>query len=286
MGVHATAGLRVASTSIEGALAGEGGDDAISSSHLSVTPSIAFDWQPGDANRYYYFRYARAERPGGLAPATADESSTFEADELSSFNLGSRLKLRDATLTIDTALFAGQWHHIQSDYLLSNGIVATHNVGDGDNYGWEATVRWRPGPWILDGDATLQRARLTHPEIDVADDPRLPVVPDVRLRAVLGRTMQWGAWAGLLSGEVNYTGPSRLSFEEALDRKMGGFTTLALALGMTRPGWSLLVRLDNATNSHADTFAYGNPFSVRLVEQHTPLQPRTLTLSLNHSFDR
>ncbi len=268
-------------------LAGEGGDDAISSSDLSVTPSIAFDWQPGNANHYYYFRYARAERPGGLAPTTSDEDSTFEADELSSFNLGSRLKLRDATLTIDTALFAGQWRHIQSDYLLSNGIVATHNVGDGDNYGWEATLRWRPeGSWILDGDATLQRARLTHPEIDVADDPRLPVVPDVRLRAVLGRTIEWGAWTGLLSGEVNYIGPSRLSFEEALDRKMGGFTTLALALGIARPGWSLLFRLDNVTNSHADTFAFGNPFSVRLVEQHTPLQPRTLTLSLNHSFDR
>jgi iron complex outermembrane recepter protein len=286
-GVHVTAGLRVASTRIEGELAGEGGDDAISSSDISVTPSIAFDWQPGDANQFYYFRYARAERPGGLAPSTSEEASTFKADDLSSFNLGSRLKLRDATLTIDTALFAGQWRNIQSDYLLSNGIVATHNVGDGQNFGWEGTLRWRPDvPWIIDGDATLQRARLTHPEIDVADDPRLPVVPDVRLRAMLGRKFEWGEWTGLLSGEAAYTGPSRLSFEEALDRKMGGFSTLALALGLTRPGWSLLVRVDNATNSHGNTFAFGNPFSVRLVEQHTPLQPRTLTLSLNHSFER
>ena len=197
-GVHATAGLRVAGTRTEGELAGEGGDDAISSSDISVTPSIAFDWQPGNANHYYYFRYARAERPGGLAPTTSNEDSTFKADELSSFNLGSRLKLRDATLTIDTALFAGQWRNIQSDYLLSNGIVATHNVGDGDNFGWEATLHWRPeGNWILDVDATLQSARLTHPEIDVADDPRLPVVPDVRLRALLGRTMEWGAWTGI-----------------------------------------------------------------------------------------
>lgn len=286
-GVHATAGLRVASTRIEGELAGEESEDSISSSDTSVTPSIAFDWQPGDASRFYYFRYAQAERPGGLAPATSAEESTFEADTLSSFNLGSRLKLRAASLMIDTALFAARWRHIQSDYLLPNGIVATHNVGDGDNFGWEATVRWRPeGHWFLDGDATLQRARLSHPQIDVAEDPRLPVVPDVRLRAVVGRTVEWGRWAGALSGELGYTGPSRLSFEQALDRKMGGFATLALALDLTRPGWSLLARLDNVTNSHADTFAFGNPFSVRVVEQHTPLQPRTLTLSLTHSFDR
>jgi hypothetical protein len=195
--------------------------------------------------------------------------------------------LDDSALTIDTALFAARWSHIQSDYLLPNGIVATQNVGDGDNFGLKATLHWRPvGPWTLDGDVLLQHARLTHAKVDVDEDPRLPVVPDVRLRAVLGRTFSLGAWTGVLSGELGYTGPSRLSFEEELDRKMEGYATLAIAFGLTRPGWSLLARLDNATNSRADTFAYGNPFSVREADQHTPLPPRSLTLSLTHLFDR
>jgi outer membrane receptor protein involved in Fe transport len=286
-GVHATAGLRVAGTSIEDELDGEAGEGALSRNNTSVTPSIAIDWQPAEAGRYYYFRYAEAKRPGGLAPGTAVEDKQFDADSLSSFNLGGRFRLRADTLTLDTALFAARWKNIQSDYLLPSGIVATHNVGDGDNFGWEATLRWRPdGPWLVDADATLQQARLTHPQIDVAEDPRLPIVPDVRVRAVLGRTVSIGSWTGVLSSELGYTGPSRLSFEAALDRKMDGFATLGLALGLARPGWSLLARVDNATNSHADTFAYGNPFSVRTVEQHTPLQPRTLTLSITHSFDR
>ncbi|MEO8308610.1 MAG: TonB-dependent receptor plug domain-containing protein [Pseudomonadota bacterium] len=286
-GVHATAGLRVSSTSIEDELGGEAGEGALSRSTVSVTPSLAVDWQPTNVGRYYYFRFAQAERPGGLSPGAGTEDHQFDADSLSSFNLGGRFRMHDDSLTLDTALFAARWKHIQSDYLLPSGIVATHNVGDGDNYGWEATLRWRPeGPWSFDADMTLQQARLTHPEIDVADDPRLPIVPDFRARAVLGRTVSMGNWAGVLSGELGYTGPSRLSFEEALDRKMGEFATMAMALGLTKPGWSLLARVDNATNSRADTFAYGNPFSVRTVEQHTPLQPRTLTLSVTHSFDR
>jgi hypothetical protein len=43
------------------------------------------------------------------------------------------------------------------------------------------------------------------------------------------------------------------------------------------------MQVDNAFGSRADTFAYGNPFSIRTAPQYTPVAPRTLILGLTYS---
>jgi hypothetical protein len=44
------------------------------------------------------------------------------------------------------------------------------------------------------------------------------------------------------------------------------------------------VAVENPADIQANTFAYGNPFTIRFFKQTTPLRPRTLTLSLDASF--
>jgi hypothetical protein len=42
--------------------------------------------------------------------------------------------------------------------------------------------------------------------------------------------------------------------------------------------------VDNPTDVTGDTFAYGNPFTLRRSRQITPLRPRTAGMQLMRSF--
>jgi outer membrane receptor for monomeric catechols len=199
-------------------------------------------------------------------------------------DLGARLLLGDA-MSLQGALFATRWSHIQADYLLPNGILGTHNVGDGRNIGVEANagLPLEQG-WRMEAGATWQHPRLHHAAVPVRDDPRLPVVPDVRLRASVVRSYAFAGWQAAVQADVNYTGAAHLSFEQALDRRTPGYATLDARFTLRRAGLDLSVYAANLLDSHADTFAFGNPFSIRSNSQHTPLQPRTLTLGIAYGW--
>jgi outer membrane receptor protein involved in Fe transport len=199
-------------------------------------------------------------------------------------DLGMRLRLFDSQLAVQGAVFATRWSHIQSDYLLQNGLTSTRNVGEGRNIGVEGSASWMADDhWQLETGATLQHARLHKATLTVLDDPRLPVVPDVRLHVAVGRQFDLGAWQAALRTDVNYSGASRLSFEPTLDRKMRGYATVDASVNLQRGGTSVGIYAANVFDSHADTFAFGNPFSIRSASQHTPVQPRSLTVSVSYS---
>jgi outer membrane receptor protein involved in Fe transport len=281
---HATGGLRLFRSRMDNtgrvALLEEGEGQA----SYSATPSFSLDWRDADQRRFIYLRYARAVRPGGLN-LDSNELRRFAADKLSNIDLGSRLLLLDDALSIDSALFATRWSHIQSDYLLANGLVGTRNVGAGRILGVESSLRWMlDDQWRVEGAVTLQRARLHESDV-VSDeeDRRLPVVPDVRARASLVRGLSFGEWQVHLRADVNYVGNSRLSFEPALDRRTGDYVRTDLAVQLQRGPISWTLQLANLLNSRADTFAFGNPFSIRTQSQFTPLRPRTFTLAVSYS---
>jgi outer membrane receptor protein involved in Fe transport len=281
--LRATLGLRLFRSAIENERAGAQADVVAESVVNAATPSASLDWRSTDERQFVYLRYARALRPGGLDPA-GSAAGRFKADELSNVDLGVRLQF-DNALALQGAVFATRWSHIQSDYLLPNGIVGTRNVGDGRNAGVEANAGWSlERGWRLEAGATLQHARLHHATVQVRDDPRLPVVPDVRLRASAVRAFALAGWQAALHADVNYTGASRLSFEEALDRRTPGYATLDARVTLQRAGLDLSLAAANLLNSHADTFAFGNPFSIRGNSQYTPLQPRALTLGIAYGW--
>ncbi|HMA10902.1 MAG TPA: TonB-dependent receptor, partial [Steroidobacteraceae bacterium] len=280
---RAATGLRVFRSQLENegrvALLAKGDNEA----YWSVTPSFSLDWRDADQRRFVYLRYARAVRPGGLNLDSA-ELRRFAADELSNVDLGARLQLDDP-LSVEAVLFATRWSHIQSDYLLDNGLVGTRNVGAGRILGAEGSLRWLiDDAWRMEAALTLQHARL-HDSVVVSDeeDHRLPVVPDVRARASVVRAVTRGPWHLQLRADVNYVGGSRLSFEPALDRRMGDYVRADLAVQLQRGPMSWTLQLANLTDSRADTFAFGNPFSIRTQSQFTPLKPRTLTLAVGYS---
>jgi len=285
--LRVTPGLRLFRSSVENESAGEQGAPQAQSELVvkSATPSLALDWLSTDKHRFYYLRFARAIRPGGLNPVSLNTQTTFHADKLTNLDLGFRLLDADDALAVQAVLFATGWEHVQSDFLLSNGLVGTRNVGDGSNLGFELNLRWHlSSQWLLEAAGTVQHARLSDPLVSVGEDPRLPVVPDFRLHGAVERTFGFGSWHGTARAAVDYIGATRLSFEQALDRRASGYATLSAGVDLRRGGLDLALHVTNLLDSRADTFSFGNPFSVSSVEQRTPIQPRTVVLSAGWSL--
>lgn len=279
--LHATVGLRLSVTAAKNEAAGSSDDR---STKLALVPMAALNWRP-IPELQVYGRYASASRPGGLNPAGAPR--TFESDELRSFELGARYRSPDDRISVTLDLFRIRWTDIQSDVLQPNGIVATSNVGAGHNLGVEAAASARIGSaWRLEAGAVRQEAEIktTMGGLPQHRESGLPSVPDVSARLAIVRDLELGPFGGWVSLSTRYVGRSRLSFDPALDRRMGGYATLDLNAALERGDWSLGAGVSNVFDSAADTFSFGNPFSVRSTRQHVPLTPRTLHVRLERRF--
>lgn len=283
--VKATAGIRIFRSIAEDEALEQSGGTSEHVSKTGVSPSLALAWTPGSRS-IVYLRYARALRPGGLTPAGETSSRRFDSDELGTFDLGIRHSLPGDRLSFNASLFHTVWDHIQSDYLLPNGLVSTRNAGRGRIYGLEASADWKPFRGLrLSAGSSYLDAMLTKTEDGLElDDRRLPIAPDLTGRLAAQYDFSLGGWATSLSAQANYIGRARLTFDEDLDREMGNYTTTSLAAFFTRNSLTIGARLDNLFDIQGDSFAFGNPFSIMQGQQYTPLRPRTFTFSISRAW--
>lgn len=251
---------------------------------IGFAPSLSLAWRPGD-NRYFFLRYARALRPGGLAAGAGAAQGHFDSDELESLEGGTRLTLDDGALAVASSVYFDSWHALQSDYLLDNGLISTRNAGRARIVGGDASVEWSLGRgWSLSAGLNVESAELVSSNGVHLEDRGLPVVPNVTVRGLIGYRFALGDWTVRLSGQGNYVGDARLSFDPALDRHMGDYAVFAAGASAGSGRWSLAVRIDNLFDTAGDSFAFGNPFSIRDGRQYTPLTPRTIVTSLRFDW--
>ncbi|RSU65267.1 TonB-dependent receptor [Sphingomonas sp. S-NIH.Pt1_0416] len=251
---------------------------------IGVTPSGSLTYAFAD-DRNVYLRFGTAFRPGGLDP-TNTKTGRYDADEVRSVDLGTRLRFADRRLSVSAGAFRTAWSYVQSDYLLSDGLVGTRNAGDALILGAEATAEWRSGPWSLVAGGMVQHARLERAAdgSELPEDRRLPTVPDMTARLDIARSIRIVRQPTRWAIRAAYVGHSRLSFDDGLDRKMGGYTLLASDVSTTVGEVELRVGLENMFNARADSFALGNPFRIRTEREYTPLRPRTITIGIERRF--
>lgn len=261
--------------------------DAKSASHavIGFTPSASLSYHFAN-DRLVYIRLGTAFRPGGIDPAN-NRTGRYDGDAMHSIELGGRATLANGRLDLTLASFQADWRSVQSDYLEDNGLIATHNAGDVAILGLEGSAAWRLGRgWRIRGGFTVQRPRLVNAGdgSDLPEDRRLPVVPDLAGNLAIERAVRLFGQAFAPYASFNYVGPSRLSFDDGLDRRMGGYGLVRIGATTAIGPFTVALDLDNLFDTRADSFAYGNPFSIRSERQYTPLRPRTLALSLSRSF--
>lgn len=252
---------------------------------LGFSPSLSLSWRPAKG-RTFFVRYARALRPGGLAAGMGLAQGRFDSDELDSIEAGARLSLDGDALAISAGAYYTRWSAVQSDYLLDNGLISTRNAGRARILGGDASIDWAIGRgWSLSAGVNAEEADLVSAPGGVhLEDTRLPVVPNLTLRGLLGYRFDLGGWTVRLIGQGNYVGAARLSFDPDLDRHMGKYALFAAAATARRGHWSATARIDNLFDIAGDSFAFGNPFSIRQGAQYTPLMPRTVSVSVGFEW--
>ncbi|MET3665751.1 TonB-dependent receptor [Caulobacter sp. 1776] len=217
----------------------------------------------------------------------AEPRRRYDGDELWSLEAGGKVSLLDGRLRLRAAAFQARWKDIQSDQLSPSGLPFTANIGDGRNLGLEVEGSYRVAGLQLSANLLFNA-----PELEKAN-PAFPVRKDVSLAGVPHRaggvTAHYERPLGSdmtleFDGRYAYVGHSHLTFDAATAPLMGGYATGRLAVGLAAQRWRTTLALDNPTNARGDTFAYGNPFSLRSTDQVTPLRPRTLSLSVRVAY--
>jgi len=242
-------------------------------------------WNPAAGRTTFFVRAATGYRPGGMNVQSDASQQEYDADELVSIELGSRINLSQ-TMSAEATLYAARWQHVQTDELLSNGLIATRNAGNARNYGVEGDIRWDPlNGTTVTGGFMLQSARLeSSGENSLVDDRRLPAVPELAARLKVDHNFRWGAWNGQAGVGGRYVGATHLSFDPVLDRRTPGHAVMDAHVSLSRNEWTAELSGENLTNSTADTFAFGNPYRVRSEPQRTPARPRSIGIVISRTF--
>ncbi len=243
--------------------------------------------------------YRHGYRPGGLGfTLTGDTVVTkqYAPDDLRMLELGLRVGRQDGPVHLEATHFWVDWHNIQADQVGPYVIPYTTNIGRGTVRGVDLELVLRPSSALtLSGSGFFNDSRLRDVGSEFAnDDPgaassRLPNVPrrGARLSATWETTVisVAGTSAGLrLDGALRYVGPSRLGVGSYLSIPQGDYLTGDLSARLDLGKTAISFTVSNVTDSHGNTFSYGNPFSVGEGDQMTPLRPRTIRLGLTHAF--
>ena len=229
---------------------------------------------------------------GGQLPDTAKPLS-FEPEENTNFEVGTKTVLLDNTLRFNASLFRYNYKDLQL-VIFEGGSQLVKNLGEAKNTGLELDGHWVPNDnWEFRGTLALQNSEITK-EIEAGDGSignSLPVAPETSgsliatySHPVTNGSMFYTAQSVFQSEVFGGTGNNQLA-------KVDSWNELALRMGYKSDNdWSLTLWAENVTdevyfergweNADADdTAGFG------LVNTTTwPSKPRTIGLSFDKSF--
>ncbi len=258
-----------------------------------VSPKLAAAWRARE-NLDVYAQITQGHRTGGFNTAgplgqpfsggPGRPGREYGADSLWNYELGAKATLLDGRLRARASLFAARWDDIQSDQFLPSGLAYAVNVGDGENLGLEIETRWRVNDELeLSANGLLARPRITRPgaNFNSRGDAGLPGVPSVSANLYASWRRPWVRDV-VLAADVSlaYVGDSRLTFDADRRSRMGDYVNGRVSVGFEADLWSLRAFVDNPLDSRANTFSFGDPFRLPEALASTPLQPRTVGLTL------
>jgi outer membrane receptor protein involved in Fe transport len=260
-----------------------------------VAPDVRLAYQP-NPDMLFYLSIARGYRGGGFntgGPAGAitmigQPNQRFSGDSLVATELGTRLSLFEQRLSLSAGIFYYRWHHIQSDSLIVDGFPYTGNVGDGDAYGFETELRYAVGGGLtLLGNLLINEPELKHP------DPTYPGILNRDFPGAPEHSLAIGLryerrldWARNLSffgeADAGYISQAFVGYDTL--STIGDYGVANTRVGLRTPDWDLALFVDNITAADDRTFGAGNPYGAAGGPYVSPPTPRTIGVSLSHSF--
>ena len=180
-------------------------------SESAVSPKVQVSYH-FDPDKMAYVSATKGFRPGGpngVVPTAgcADDLAehgltaapkSFGADQLWSYELGSKFAFADNRLTVDTSLYYINWTNVQQTVLLVNcGFTYLGNVGSARSQGFELELAAKPiehlklTATVGDTDSKFTRSNA---DIGVLAGDRLPLVP--HWTAATSAQYSFDPWSG------------------------------------------------------------------------------------------
>ena len=250
-----------------------------------------------DKTSSVYFRAASGYRPGGPNPPALDQDGSvvpgaplsFTADELWSYEVGYKADLMDRRLFLEVALFDIRWDKLQQP--VAFGVTTlTGNAGKAESKGLELALRYKVNDsFSVDGSLAWTDAKLTEDAPALGQSgSRLPNTAKVSASVNARYDFDLAgkrAWAG---AGVRRVGQRNAGFDSPQTSipyfSVPGYTLVDAQMGVDVDGWEVgaFVRNlgDKRALSGADTAltSFGGPLRA------TPVQPRTVGLSVARAF--
>jgi outer membrane receptor protein involved in Fe transport len=305
-----TAGVRVSKDvvhfdSVEGgALAGA--NSVGSEADNPVTPRVAITFRQ-TPDLTWYVQAAKGYRVGGPNVTAGNESalSSYHPDSLWNYELGSKVRLLDGTLNLNTSLYDIEWSNMQVGLVTPQGFNYIGNGGKARIYGLEEEMTLKATRWLeiggtlsVDHAATTTSAAISRVSFGAAGpapdfEPnaattngvlpgyRLPGSPEVQGSVYGEAQFPLFNHAAFVRVSGQYVGSSYTDFDSQ-GLQFGGYTVGNFRAGIKFPRLDVIVFVNNFTNSSALTSA--EDLSLFNVPVGFRMRPRTVGLTLRSSF--
>ncbi len=273
------------------ALADTDADPLVNPNSTPFLPHLALAWKPRD-NILLYARYHEGFRAGGLSIASTGSLqalAAFVPDSIATSELG--LRYNDAThdrFSASATASYTRWENIQADLIDAQGFSFSSNIGNGRILGLSASAVVKPianlkieTSFFLNDSALKQPA----PGFERSRDNDLPNVARLGAALTASYTKALGPDLNLtLNGSARYVGRSNLGVGNRLDIPQGKYVDTGFDARLGYKGFGVTLNVTNITNVDENRFAFGNPFTVALRKQQTPLRPRTIRIGIDAAF--
>lgn len=247
-------------------------------------PTVAASWRIA-RDLALFARFQTGYRTGGLAVAAGiGRVADYKSDAITVVEAGIRKLRNGATgLAASGSISGARWEDVQADLITQKGQPYTANIGSAKILAVEGNLDWVPIPGLHAETAflfTANRVRGPIADLSKRNNRRLPETP--AFAAHVGLSYRWEAHPlkPRIGVSADYTGRSVLGTGDFLDVSQGQYWT-ADAFAAFRIGKAeLSLALANLTDRRANQFAYGNPFTLSVRDQLTPLRPRNLRIAI------
>ncbi|MGN7997598.1 TonB-dependent receptor domain-containing protein [Sphingomonas sp. 22176] len=249
-----------------------------------LDPTFAASWRLA-SDLALFARFQTGYRTGGLAVAPGIGRVTdYKSDAITVVETGVRKLRRGATgLAASGSISAAWWKNVQADLITQRGQPYTANIGNANIVAVEGNLDWVPvrGLHVL-GAFLFTDNYVQGPIANLSrrNNRRLPETPPFAAHAGLSYAWESARAQPRIGVAADYTGRSLLGTGDFLDVSQGRYWTADAFAAMRIGKAELSVTLNNLTDRRANQFAFGNPFSLSLRDQLTPLRPRNVRIGI------
>jgi len=267
-----------------------------------------------DPTKLVYFTYATGYRPGGVNRNGGGLIPPYQADTLSSYELGWKTSWLDHSLNFNGAFYDEEWSNFQFAYLGINSLTIVQNAPSARILGVESSVEWRvTSGFTVSAAGSYNDAELT---ADFCTDAngnvihgacgtnpvlapkgqQLAFTPKFKGNITARYTFPVMGWDGHVQASVVYQTarlPAVFSADNANLGTMPGYATVDLSLGAEHDKSSVELFVKNAFDERGQVDRFtpcttsvcapgypGVPPAVYVI----PTQPLTIGLRLGQKF--